>query len=360
MGGATQSPSILLCGDVDSDWNQRLHIGDEAIYHSCRSWLARRFPAAQIFDHSASPPSCRLRLIPWRHFFRSSSPALKREVANVDLVWLVGGGILNSLFPRMLYDRLALILAASAMGKPVVLTGQTLGPLNHMDAYHLRAALRHARSITVRDGTSSEWLTRSGIPHRLAPDDASGLEGKPIKLTGNANVGLSLRLLDSPQVIATVREILGILQEKLGPIQLQLLPHVIRPDGSDLEFMRAHFHGTEYSLADLIGPNAALPARPDERVKSLTSSMDFMISSRYHGALFSVTSGVRCVGIHEIEYSRRKLQGMIDLGWPNLHLVEAGNWSRDELRNFVEQPAAKSPEIRQNPWSEIEAMLEIA
>ena len=84
------------------------------------------------------------------------------ELADADLLFNVGGGNINSVIPAELYRKCTMHLAARAVGIPVVISGQTIGPFTRRtDRLMARMALNGVRMITLRDRGTSRG---SGFP----------------------------------------------------------------------------------------------------------------------------------------------------------------------------------------------------
>lgn len=96
----------------------------------------------------------------------------------VDAVLVAGGGNMNSEFGWLLYERAAVVRVARHLNKPVVLSGQTLGPcLSPADREVLRETLEKATLVGLRDPDSYR-LANDLCPHhrgvRQCADDATG------------------------------------------------------------------------------------------------------------------------------------------------------------------------------------------
>ncbi|WP_158609595.1 polysaccharide pyruvyl transferase family protein [Kocuria soli] len=103
---------------------------------------------------------------------------LIETIRGVDAVLIAGGGNMNSDYGWLLYERAAVARIARHVNKPVVLSGQTLGPsLSAADREVLRQALEAATLVGLRDAHSLR-LARSLCPEhrgiRPSPDDAVG------------------------------------------------------------------------------------------------------------------------------------------------------------------------------------------
>lgn len=103
---------------------------------------------------------------------------LIESLRTVDAVLIAGGGNMNSAFGWLLYERAAVAKVAASLNKPVVISGQTLGPsLSPADREVLRGTLEGATLVGLRDPESLH-LARTLCPEhrglRSCPDDAVG------------------------------------------------------------------------------------------------------------------------------------------------------------------------------------------
>ena len=98
-----------------------------------------------------------------------------------------------------------------------------------------------------------------------------------------------------------------------------------------------------------------LPSRflSDRQVKYLTGCCDFILSTRYHGLVFALSSGVACVGLVQDEYTDVKLRGafalsgasecVVDVGDPELDRKVLGFWgARSTLQAAIARSRQKT------------------
>lgn len=98
--------------------------------------------------------------------------ALFEALRECELVHFIGGGYLNDLW---LQPQFALAIVAAALkvfGKPLVLTGQTIGPLGPASIERFGVLLRGANEVELRDRTHCEELRACGCAVREGADDA--------------------------------------------------------------------------------------------------------------------------------------------------------------------------------------------
>lgn len=104
--------------------------------------------------------------------------ALIEVLRGVDAVLVAGGGNMNSEFGWLLYERAAVVRVAERLNKPVVFSGQTLGPnLSPVDREVLRETLEKATLVGLRDPESYRLANILCPNHRgvrACADDATG------------------------------------------------------------------------------------------------------------------------------------------------------------------------------------------
>jgi polysaccharide pyruvyl transferase WcaK-like protein len=77
------------------------------------------------------------------------------NIRGSDGVAVTGGGNLASTWPSHIFERLAIAGIADALGKPLIVSGQTLGPtLTDGDSALVARLLAIARLVSVRESTS--------------------------------------------------------------------------------------------------------------------------------------------------------------------------------------------------------------
>lgn len=140
------------------------NLGDEAILASTVEALRRRAPEIDISVLSARPDETSASH-GIRAFNRMSPLDLVSAIGSSDLVVFGGGSLLQDAtsFRSLLYY-ITFIYLARALGKPLVVYANGIGPLNSPMAKRLtRAALLTAREITLRDPESLTVLRELGL-----------------------------------------------------------------------------------------------------------------------------------------------------------------------------------------------------
>ena len=321
------------------------HVGDEAIGHAVREELRSRGvrplmltrDVRHTHTHFGPVDAARGLVAPWEAPDRERYLAQVREVlagrANalpaddqvfrfvetlrgVDAVLIGGGGNMNSPYGWLLHERLLTMLVARSLGRPVVLTGQTLGPtLTDHDADALAEALAGTALASLREHHSV------ALARRLAP-------GHPA-IVGGLDDAAAWRLRtpapaasDAPRVVATfapgcgdldrseaARHLAALLDGFAGRTgaRIELLPHMALPGSRDRDL---GFHA-EVAAASTSGRVVALPLPTAEQAADAVVGADLVVTSRYHPVVFAATRGVPVLALVPDRYSDVRMDGAL-------------------------------------------------
>ncbi|MCU1572587.1 MAG: hypothetical protein JWO93_669 [Micrococcaceae bacterium] len=364
---------ILVLADLGQP---EYHAGDEAMAHAAVDELTARLDA-RITVLSRDPDQSRsffgtdalhTILFPWpprerqEHFQRvqralggdrAALPAddtfwaVEDAVRTADGVLLAGGGNLNSIYGWLLYERITLALLAAKYGKPLVVSGQTLGPgFLPGERDDLATALGTAALVGLRDPESAQLVSDLAIaPGRslLVTDDATFLAGVAAAHNAGrqphshrpyiaATVAPPTEENDDGRYLAELAAVLDTVAEATG-LDILLVPHVgslstgslsadsLSADSSSLPAPRAD-QLSHQQLVELqqSGRIRALPLLPAREVAVVTRGAELVLTSRYHPAVFALAAGVPTVALTVDTYSDIRLLGAM------------GNWG---MQDFV-------------------------
>ncbi|RXZ41636.1 polysaccharide pyruvyl transferase family protein [Agromyces binzhouensis] len=253
---------------------------------------------------------------------RGDDPALVviDAVAAADGVVVAGGGNLASNWPAHVFERAALGAIADRLGRPLVVSGQTIGPwLDPADRDLVSGLLRSARLVGTREHASLRLAHGIGVPaDRLAAnrDDASFLGIDDPDADRGAHepyvlVSLSIHLggLPRDEVIGGLAAALDRLADHSGT-RVRFHPHFgsLDPsiDAGD-EVLHAAVRDAMRTPADLLQPGDARSAA------RLARGAAMLVTSRYHPAVFAAPAGVPVAALSTDEYTDVKLRGAT--GW---------------------------------------------
>ncbi len=250
-----------------------------------------------------------------------------------------GGGNLNSMGIHELYLRVEVGAIAERLGVPLVMSGQTIGPIAGLrDDYWAGRLMRSARAIGVRDrGYSRAQLERLGVaPGRIfeLADDALRVEtGEPDSGLCAVSVHSNHGARRNPNVRVSVRAIVA----SAPDLRFEGIPHCFnRSGGDDPEFMQ---------------PLVAVRSVPDvdiaaqvEAVRLATARAGCGVVRRYHAAVFMLGAGRPVVSLVRDEYEHAKHHGLLQsLGLDGL------------LGHFVVDLRASSPLVARDRFIELRA-----
>ncbi len=259
-------------------------------------------------------------------FLSRSARDLINAMRDVDMVVSCGGGYLNSIWR---YDGIlafsAIYRLAGALGKPLVLTGQGIGPINsRIDSMILRWGLRSAKLIGLRDsGEGFAYLSSIGLPSEIISspgDDASNLPA-----CGEAELARVIEIeripKEEPLVIAQFRptshskdykEEYNIIASVLDAIVDRFGYHVVFVPIAHHEYCDDRTASFAVSIrmrnrwkTTIVGGHY----RP-EVTKALIGMGTVTVGVSYHFGLFSLMQGVPFFSLYENDYYRLKFRGL--------------------------------------------------
>ncbi len=291
-------------------------------------------------------PSLKLRA---RRFLREPALALAggqaiEALQNADLVVAAGGGYITDAFEGYVLRILGLLGAALHLGKPVVLLGQGLGPLQQPNLRaQAREVLSQARMITLREGLKGPaFLRELGCPDQQAQvtgDDAIELahSPQPRDTTTARRIGFNVRLAGYAGTKAELRHAAAAVarfarERKVGIVAC--------PVDCDPE------HGDAAGVRAVVGTDTVLdptPCPPDPAaLAQRVAECRIVVTGSYHAGVFALSQGIPVVCLARSAYYEDKFAGLaaqfgpacavVRLDQPGisriLHEQMAGQWER--------------------------------
>ena len=243
-----------------------------------------------------------------------SAHALIDAIRGSDGVAVTGGGNLASTWPSHIFERLAIAGIAEALGKSLVVSGQTLGPeLTDDDSAMVARLLGLARLVSVREPASLAVADRLGVPAdrlQLNADDASFLLDDALPALPYCVVTLANHVGDADRD-AVITSIADLLDEVVDTTDLDILflAHFgslddSRVRGDSVVHERVMAQMESRRVIAVVPPDATAAAR-------IARSATLVVTSRYHPAVFAVPAGVATIGIPVDDYTTVKLTGAL-------------------------------------------------
>lgn len=394
--------NVLLFANVGTNESGFYHAGDEAMFYQVYRWYRQHFSTAHLTVFSSVPSHPHLQIeehygMPWlsrQQFFKLVVKTLKwkltgqkslaafsapeqhfiQVVSQQDRIHFTGGGNITSLFHHWLYYSLFLIFLGRLLGKEVILSSQTIGPFYGVDRIVVPAVLNLVQEIKIREsGNAKLTLLKLGI---FAPkadtmmDAAYDLSDRckwslpTVKNT--LTIGLSVHNWDQvgPDIQTVVTHLINTLGQR-QKVAVLLIPHVFSKrfsgpsQSEDMIFMKAiakkfsrQVKVIAPSYKDLITP---FP-EPAVTIKKMSTSVDLLITSRYHGLIFALSGSTPCLAITAGTYYRQKMsQGLklfygtdtdIDTYQIDLDARQEYTGNQAKLENLVAHLTAEKKRLR--------------
>lgn len=269
-----------------------------------------------------------------------SARSVLDELASADLLFNVGGGNLNSLIPQELYKKCTTYLAARILKKPIIVSGQTIGPFTRrVDALYARFCLNRIHMITFRDkDTSLKRLRAIGVTRPIMADAADDAMTLP-SISQKEALDL-LRSLTSPSwwtlkaSLIVAMNLKGSLKRYKGEgrssglireidLMAKLADGLVQVYGAKIFFLPTDYcQGVDdrEGHRDIVScmkfaSNATCVEKEcdDTTLKGIIALADIAIGARYHFAVFAASSFVPFLGIASGVYQQTKLKGLADL-----------------------------------------------
>jgi polysaccharide pyruvyl transferase WcaK-like protein len=254
-------------------------------------------------------------------------------VARADAVIVSGGGNLRSAFAEHIYERMALVHAAIALGTPALVLGQTIGPdLEPEHADLLARHLKRAALVGVRESHSASVAASLGVDaDRILRqlDDAWFLR------PGNCPIPRTfVARKESPWIAVTLAAFsdLHACEEAIHAFAGQLSA-IMRGTGAEVVFI-PHWNALGDCPSDariarrltefLDQPSRVtiLPVHSAEAICWMTRQAAMVITSRYHATVFALSGTVPCLSIYSDEYTRVRQSGALSHASMEEHAID--------------------------------------
>ncbi|MBD1889613.1 polysaccharide pyruvyl transferase family protein [Coleofasciculus sp. FACHB-SPT9] len=238
--------------------------------------------------------------------------SLLQTVKASDLVVACGGGYITDVFEEKVTSVLGFLGLATALGKPTVMLGQGLGPLqNPKLRLQAKAVLPHINLISLRESRAAIPLLNSlGVsPKRIVTtgDDAIELayEARSQKLENG--IGINLRIAKYSEVNSNLLEIVRAsvqdsARKKGAPLIPVPISHTVF-DAKTIQMLLAEYDDTSDG-----GQSLDTPLKVIEQVKHCR----VVVTGSYHAGVFALAQGIPVIGLAKSQYYKDKFLGLAD------------------------------------------------
>jgi len=254
-----------------------------------------------------------------------ASPATLGEFCkDFDVLYIAGGGNITDTFPLELLRKCAWISCFSEQGKPVVLTGQQLGPFQSESTSNAATrALGMCNFVGVREPLASfSFCENAGLPaskFALMGDDSFGLpkpeatEVDRLLSTYGVERGrfIALNLRATSYMPETNRRLASIAELVKKLIQELKLPVLVVPivlAGTESDILAGK------QLAALVGGSSVRVMESDglnpTTARGVLGCALGGLGTSYHFCTFSLSESVPVICLHEGSYYNQKAEGI--------------------------------------------------
>jgi polysaccharide pyruvyl transferase WcaK-like protein len=249
---------------------------------------------------------------------------LGRWCRQYDALFIAGGGDMNDYFPEALWRCCALIHAFANQGKPVILSGQQLGPVHSPASRRLLlSALKRVTYIGVREPTDSlRFCVEAGLHQSqfaMCGDDSLGMVAagtcevnrlmQAYDISPRGFIAVNLRIARynpvSAKALSTFAETLAELSAVLG-VDLVVVPVSVDEGDSDVQAglrLAERMRGVHVKV--IRGERLS-----GQLIKGLLGHAIGAIGTSYHFNTFALTQDVPAIAVFSGDYYRQKAQGL--------------------------------------------------
>ena len=261
------------------------------------------------------------------------------EISSADILFNNGGGNINTLLAKELYKQTLTIWAAAKLNVPIIVSGQTIGPItNKLHAYIVKKALNYADIITFRDkAVSLNRVKMIGVYKPVLKDTADDAISLPYlsnqvvqdlilenagyrwqKISANIIVAINMNgylkamgknnINEFYKEIELFTKIADKIVEKYKA-KILFIPTDYNSASDDRPLLKKIQNKMKHKQKTLV-----IEKEYDAiQYKSLIGLANMAIGARYHFNVFATSMGVPCIGIANGIYQKTKLKGVMDL-----------------------------------------------
>lgn len=312
-----------------------------------------------------------------RRLARGAKPILLNEdgkrllkiLESGDILFNVGGGNLNSVFLLSgLYGKCFTYLVCKTLGKTIVLSGQTIGPIDGwLDRKLAGYSLNRVDAITLRDVRASrKFLEEIGVTKPLikdVTDDAFLLPSATSEEAKNVLVNEDIEVrhpLVGMNILNWQR-----INEEINPILAQIADYLIVEKNARIIFVPMQYKPGADDREAAAEVRALMKHKDrakiimtecDDRIlKGIIGMMDLAIGVRYHFVVYSATMQVPTVSICLSQYQLQKNSGIMGMMGQGSYVCEPDSQSFEQLRRLVDEVWSNRDNIRRELMERVRA-----
>lgn len=296
----------------------------------------------------------RLRKDKKAFFLNEDGHRFLNNLESGDLLFNVGGGNLNSIWRfGGLYAKGLTYLTCSLLKKPIILSGQSIGPLTTwFDRKFAKFSLNKVNAITLRDTTSKSVLKSIGVLKPIIKETADDAVLLPCATHEVIEAAFLHEKIDEhyPLIGVNMIGLSHFSTEKLNKatqILAQVADHLI----SELD-ARIVFVPTEYiavaddrdAISEVLKlmeykdkSRIIMTEYDDKTLKGIVGQMDLIIGLRYHFIVFATTMHVPSIGIYLDKYYEMKIKGILELMGQEKYACDIDKINSEDIIELVKE-----------------------
>jgi len=343
---------ILLVWDIWIWKKWWYHIGDESMFFYNFTALSHEktydiYATSRDISHNYIPSTKEIYRIYFKNGFfgmlklflfitfrqlfpkRSKLSNIIKTIKYIDYVIISWWGNLNSIWSWHLYFRFLITYFARKYKKKIYISAQTVGPLyNLIDTYFVRKMYTWTIFFATRDKTFSlKYLTPYTSKITICYDDAFQTQNDIYPVPKDKNIKYiwwSVHQDFSEHNNKKLKNIIDAIdsfyQKDIN--KHYMLPHLFdNQDRIDIHFMKQIKNNWDFILnyATLEKKRKESWVRFEHIIESYTGNMDFIITTRYHAAVFALKHWKIPFMIYRNTYEKEKFTWLLDTLWLSLH-----------------------------------------
>lgn len=271
--------------------------------------------------------------------------SLKYIFEDIDVLHIIGGGYINSLWPDMLEEVNIASLLAKRFSVPYFFTGINAFSLDGNEKALFNEICNGAEFVDFRDSLELELVSHNTDKYQITVDDALFLDiahqdkDYILKKIFSINKGKYVNL-----VLHSWQNFEDKLNSKISDVFIPFIKSLVSGkqvdyinilgfSTDDLALWNNHIVNLSEEIINKINFIDCTYIEPSN-VKILISCAEFNIASRFHAAVFSLSSGIPILSIYFDKYYEGKVRSVHDM-YNSRELYSIDNINLDVLINFI-------------------------
>ena len=292
-----------------------------------------------------------------------SGRKLLNNLKSADLLFNVGGGNLNSIWRfGGLYSKCFTYLICKILGKPVILSGQTIGPINNwLDRKFAGFVLNKVDIITLRDTMSKSVLGSIGVDKPVIKETADDAVLLPCASHKEVKaVFLNEKIDDHHPIIGMNMLVFSHLPSaklnKAKWILAQVADYLIHELDARIVFVPMEYIASSddrIALSEVLKlmehkdkARIILNEYDDKTLKGIIGQMDLAIGLRYHFIVFATVMQVPSIAVYLGQYYAMKIKGILELMGQEKYGCDLEKTSSPEIMKLVKDILSKTDEVK--------------